>query len=269
MSEPTQTSPQAAPRPHHARMPKFATAIQDNLLLPLLILASGYVNGVMLVDGWVPNIEDYHTWGIFHGAGVPLLFAAGLAMGGLTLRVSYKLSECVLRRQWGRALFLGLGMAVLAVIEFWASFSQRAPNLHRTAADALLPIPALPFSIAAVLIALVIPFASQLWGFAADDPAPAPVEDPETLKARLENDRIKAQHRAEMQKIGAAGVRGAAGALFGGNAATVAQPQDAPDSPAQAGTPSPVVPPRLANAIRRGRASHVETSADALAAQTP
>src|SRR6185312_4945143 len=255
MSEQVQTPPpqQSA---HHARMPKFATAIQDNLLLPLLILASGYVNGVMLVDGWVPNIEDWHTWGIFHGAGVPLLFAAGLAMGGLTLRVSYKLSECVLRRQWGRALFLGLGMAVLAVIEFWASFSQRAPNLHPTAADALLPVPALPFSIAAILIALVIPFASQLWGFAADDPAPAPVEDPATLAQRLENERIQAEHKARMRQIGAAGIRGAAGALFGGNAATTVElPAEAAAAAMSATTETPgtpPLPPRLATAIRRG-----------------
>lgn len=219
----------ATPRTGHASMPAFATWIQDNLLLPLLIVASGYVNGLMLVEGIVPNIEDPNTWGTFHGIGVVVLFAAGLAMGGLTLRVSYKLSECVMHKQWGRAIFLGMGMLVLAVIEFWASFSQRAPNLPPTAADLLLPFHSQAFSATAILIALVIPFASQLWGFAATDPEPKPAEDSAMLAQRLDNERIMAEHQAQMKFIKAHGNRAAVGALFARPAVpSVTEPVDAP-----------------------------------------
>jgi hypothetical protein len=205
----------------HASMPRFVTWIQDTLLLPLLMIASGYINGLMLTEGWVPNIEDPHTWGIFHGIGLGILFAAGGAMGGLTVRVGYKLSECILQRQGGRAVFLAFGLAMLSLIEFWASFSQRAPNLHPTAADSLLPWPPFAFSATAILIAAVLPFTSMFWGFTADDPAPKPVESAATVEARMQNQLLEAQYKAQIRAAQAqgirAGIQGALGRPVGAN----------------------------------------------------
>ncbi len=80
----------------------------------------------------------------------------------------------------------------------------------------------------AICIALAIPFISIFWGFAADDPAPKPVEDPATLLARLENERLLAEHRAQMNFIKAKGTRAAAGALLARPTAPTPDNNDAP-----------------------------------------
>lgn len=201
----------------HATMPGFVVWIQDNLLLTLLIISSGFVNMVMLVDGIVPNIEDPATWGAFRTGEIIALAAAGLGLGGLALRISYKIAVCYSARQWGRVVFLAFGMSTFAFIEFWASFSQRAQHIATTPADAavlsLFNIQNPSVSLTAVLISIVIPFASIFWGFAADDPAPKAVEDPATLKQRLENQLLEQQYRTQMT---AARVGGLAGAVRAG-----------------------------------------------------
>lgn len=215
------------PRMTHASMPRFILWFQNNLLLTMVMLASAYTNGLMMCEGWVPNIEDPHTWGLFHGIGLGFMFAAGAGLGGLAVRVSFKLSECVQNRQGGRATFLAFGLTVLTLIEFWASFSQRAPNLHPTAADSLLPWPPFAFSATAILIAAVLPFTSMFWGFTAEDPAPKPVEDPATVAARLENERLIAEHKARLAGIRAKGIKAAIDGVRGVEEAPIA-PVEAP-----------------------------------------
>lgn len=211
-------------------MPRFVAWVQDNLLLTLLIIASGFVNGVMMIDGWVANVQDPASWGIWGTFGVVILFAAGLGMGGLSVRISYKLSECYANRQWGRVAFMALGMAVFAFVEFWASFSQRAAHIHLTPADsALLGVfnihnPAV--SLTAILISIVVPFASVFWGFAAEDPAPKEVEDAATLAQRLANEQAILQHKQKMNAIKAKGMRATIRAGMG--------KEDEPEAPANA-----------------------------------
>jgi len=186
----------------HATMPRFVVWVQDNILLTLLILASGFVNMVMLTDGLVKNIEDPATWGVFHTVEIIALAAAGLGLGGLALRISYKIAVCYMARQWGRVVFLAMGMITFAFIEFWASFSQRAVNIQSSPADnsilSLFNIHNPSVSFTAILISIVIPFASVFWGFAADDPTPKAIESADDLQRRHDNEYATQQHKARM-----------------------------------------------------------------------
>jgi len=219
-------------------MPRFVLFIQDNLLLPLLIIASAYTTGIMLVDGWVGNIENPDTWGLFHGLGVPIFFAAGAAIGGLGVRCSFKAASCLVQKQWGRFFFMILGILLTSGIEFWASLSQRAEHLQAGRADkavlSAFDINSPAISVTATLIALVVPAVSLFWGFAADDPAPKPVEDPEVLRRRLENERIIAEHKADMMVVRAKGLRKAvAGAR--GKVLPIETPETDPSLPTPEG----------------------------------
>ena len=186
----------------HATMPSFVVWVQDNILLTLLILASGFVNMNMLITGLVKNIEDPSSWGAFLTLEIIALAAAGLGLGGLSLRISYKIAVCYVARQWGRVVFLALGMATMAFIEFWAAFSQRAANIPSSPADntvlSLFNIHNPNISFTAILIALVIPFASIFWGFAADDPAPKVIESADDLQRRHDNEYATQQHKSRM-----------------------------------------------------------------------
>lgn len=225
-------------RNRHASMPRFVAWVQDNLLLTLLIIASGFVNGVMMIDGWVANVQDPQSWGVWGTFGVVILFAAGLGMGGLALRISYKLSECYANRQWGRVAFMALGMLVFAFIEFWASFSQRAAHIHLTPADSallgVLNIRNPTVSLTAILISIVVPFASIFWGFAAEDPAPKALEDEATLKQRLANEEAEAQHKQTMMTIRAKGTRATIRAAMGKEDEQESLPNEEPLSPEEA-----------------------------------
>jgi hypothetical protein len=192
--------------------------VQDHLLLGLLMIGSGVINARFLVYGLVPNINDPATWGFINTMEICALALAGLALGGLEVRISYKLGECIANHQRGRAVFLSFGIVVLAFIEFWASYSQRSPNIPMSPADnaflSLFNLTGSSFNVTVTCISLAIPFISVFWGFAAEDPAPAPVEDSAMLGQRLENERLIAEHRAQMKAITAKGNREAVGALF-------------------------------------------------------
>lgn len=204
----------------HAQMPRFVLWVQDNLLLTLLIIASGYVNGIMLVDGWVPNIDNISTWGGgFHAIGIPFLFAAGLGLGGLSIRVSYKMSECMADGRRGRAFFMAFGMILFSLIEFWASFSQRSANILVTPADTALlsvfDIHNATVSLTAIFISLVNPFASLFWGFTAGNPPPAPPEDLATIRAREEAKLLQMSYANKRRMAQAKGLRGMVNAARG------------------------------------------------------
>lgn len=238
-------TPAAQAQPSHARIPAPIVWVQDHLLLGLLMVGSGVINARFLVYGLVPNINDPSTWGLIDTMEIAALALAGLALGGLEVRISYKLGECIANRQRGRAVFLAFGMLVLAFIEFWASYSQRSQNIPITAADnallRLFNLQGSSLNVTAICIALAIPFISIFWGFAADDPTPKPIEDSATLAQRQENERLTAEHRAKMRLIAAKGNREAAGALFA-RPVIASVPEDevlADPTPAQQPTPLP------------------------------
>lgn len=233
MSEQT---PPKEPRAH-ARIPAPILWVQDHLLLALLMVGSGVINARFLVYGLVPDLNNPLSWGVINTVEIVALACAGMALGGLEVRISYKLGECIAKSAWGRALFLMFGITVLAFIEFWASYSQRSQNIPITPADhaflSLLNLANSGINITAMCIATAIPFLSVFWGFAAEDPAPEVVEDPETVKARLENELMMAEYNAKKRAIVGKGLRAAGLGILGREDAPKSTPV-APDIAAEA-----------------------------------
>jgi hypothetical protein len=243
----------------HARIPAPIAWVQDHLLLGLLMAGSGVINARFLVYGLVPNIDDPGSWGFINTVEIGALAAAGLGLGGLEVRISYKIGECLSRSQWGRVLFLAFGMAVLAFIEFWASYSQRSQNIPLTPADMAVDglFGLVNLSITSIAISIAIPFISVFWGFAADDPAPKPVEDPAIVKARYESQLLEAEYKAKVNAARARGIKGMIDGVRGVEEVPI-PPVEAPafaavlqeESPAESTTLPATEPAPLALKIR-------------------
>jgi hypothetical protein len=86
-------------------LPGWVLKVQDNILLTCLILAEAYLLGTLMTLGWVRSIEDISAWGIFHGVGVLLFFAAGATAAGVALRCSVTAAAAFQRKAWGTGLF--------------------------------------------------------------------------------------------------------------------------------------------------------------------
>src|SRR5258706_8718553 len=188
-------------------LPHWVIVVQDNALLTCLILAEAYLLGTLMTLGWVRSIEDIPAWGIFHGIGVLLFFAAGATAAGVALRCSVTAAAAFQRRAWGTGLFNFTGLLVFSASEVWASLSERSANLAPTPADNavlnLLGWHGVPVSPTVVIVALLLPFASLYWGFSQQQHAPAKtVEDIEADRARkLAEQRVKERTgRAESRR---------------------------------------------------------------------
>lgn len=254
MSEQAHTPPQDSyevPDLSTHALPPWVNWLQDNVFLSALLLAEAYLLGNIMALGWVPSVANFATWDLFHGIGAGLFFAAGACGAGVALSCSLRSAAAFQRNEWGFAVGNLFGLLMFSIVEIWASIAERSANLPPTPADDAvlhwLGVPNAPISPTVVMIAVFFPFVTLFYGFSRLKRAPKPVEDPATLRARLENERIQAEHNAEMRKIGAAGVRGAAGALFGGNAATQTPPQEVITSPYQ-DTPTSEMPAISTNA---------------------
>ncbi len=190
-------------------LPKWVVAIQDRFLLPLLIIGSGYVIGIMLITGWVPDLQNPSTWGVLKGLGVIAFFTIGAAAGGLGLRLSYSAADAAQRKNWFQVFFFMVGVLLIGSFEIWASLSERSQNIKMTPADTwLLSVmgisPTVGISPTIIFIAF-LPFVLTLyWGFAAKTHEQAPkaeIVDLEALKNQMEAKKIQAQANAEIRAM--------------------------------------------------------------------
>src|SRR5579871_3499285 len=88
-------------------LPGVVAWLIDNGLLPLLLVAEGYLMGSLFARGWVRNIETPSQWGVYHAIGVMVFYAAGAATAGLGLRASVTFAASLRLKRWGFA-FLNL-----------------------------------------------------------------------------------------------------------------------------------------------------------------
>lgn len=206
-------------------LPPWYEWVQGNLFLSFLILAEAYLLGSLMIAGWVPNIEDPRSWGVYKAIGVVLFFAAGAMAAGIALKASMKAAACFKARELGFALFNFLGVCVFCVVEIWASLSERSSNLHPTPADTavlgLLHVTTFPVSPTVVIIALLLPFTTLYFGFSQQKPVMKTAEElaEETAReeARIEKDRriklAKARANATLRAEQMRGLRSTVAAL--------------------------------------------------------
>ena len=151
-------------------LPGFVNWMTNTLLLPLLLMAEGYLLGSLFSRGWVDNIESPNHWGDFHGLGVVLFFGAGVASAGLALRASVAAASCFQQRRLGFALFNLLTLFLMTGAEAWSSFSERSFHLISSPADgAVLRWMGFaansPITPTLVIVSVILPIVSLSYGF--------------------------------------------------------------------------------------------------------
>ncbi len=240
-------------------LPGWIQWVQSNLLLSFLLLAEAYLLGDLMQRGWVAHIDNIGTWGIYHGVGVVLFFAAGATAAGIALSCSVKAAACFADSRFFMGLFNLFGLLLFAVVEIWASLSERSANLAPTPADRavldLLHIPDLPVSPTVVVVALLLPIATIYYGFSQHRPE---VETHEERQERQTREREETAHRMQMaalkaQGIGTlihAGIVSAKGAVSPDETQDHA-PSDTPDN-GMARTPKDSGPANVVKMAKRG-----------------
>jgi uncharacterized membrane protein len=151
-------------------LPGCMSWVIDMALLPLLLLAEGYLMGSLFARGWVNDIEAPSRWGLYHALGVFVFYAAGAATAGLGLRASVAFAASLRIKRWGFAFLNLLTVVGLSVAELWSSFSERSFHLAPSPADrAVLTWLHQPadagITPTLVVVSLVLPFASLTYGF--------------------------------------------------------------------------------------------------------
>src|SRR5215469_3464359 len=151
-------------------LPPFVNWLIDNALLPLLLIAEGYLMGSLFVRGWVSDIEQPLNWGAYHGAGVVAFFMAGAATAGLNLRASVAFAGFLQRRKFGFAFMNFLTVIGLSASEVWSSLEERSFHLITSPADkAVLAWFHAPANSALtpslVITSIVLPFTTLTYGF--------------------------------------------------------------------------------------------------------
>ncbi len=188
-------------------LPTFVAWMIDNALLPLLLIAEGYLMGSLFARGWVSDIETPALWGWYHALGVLVFYAAGAATAGLGLRASVAFAASLRAKRWGFAFLNLLTVVGLSVAELWSSFSERSFHLIASPADRAVlqwlgKPPDAGITPTLVVVSLVLPFASLTYGFsqqhkakqhlavqvqavedtAEEEAAPAPVASPPKVR---------------------------------------------------------------------------------------
>jgi uncharacterized membrane protein len=188
-------------------LPGCMSWVIDMALLPLLLLAEGYLMGSLFARGWVSDIEAPSHWGFYHALGVLVFYAAGAATAGLGLRASVAFAASLRAKRWGFACLNLLTVVGLSAAELWSSFSERSFHLAASPADrAVLTFwhfpPDAGITPTLVVVSLVLPFASLTYGFsqqhkaqqrlavqvqaeqaeAEEEAAPAPVASPPKVR---------------------------------------------------------------------------------------
>ncbi len=171
-------------------LPGVVAWLIDNGLLPLLLVAEGYLMGSLFARGWVRNIETPSQWGVYHAIGVMVFYAAGAATAGLGLRASVTFAASLRLKRWGFAFLNLLTVMGLSAAELWSSFSERSFHLAPSPADEAvlrwLHQPDTGITPTLVVVSLVLPFVSLTYGFSqqhkaqqrlAVQAAPVPVQE--------------------------------------------------------------------------------------------
>jgi hypothetical protein len=170
MAQPTTVTNQAINDASAHVLPGFVAWMIDTLLLPLLLIAEGYLMGSLFARGWVSDIEAPSQWGWYHALGVVVFYAAGAATAGLGLRASVAFAASLRAKRWGFAFLTLLTVVGLSVAELWSSFSERSFHLVASPADRAVLLwlgkpPDAGITPTLVVVSLVLPFASLTYGF--------------------------------------------------------------------------------------------------------
>ena len=200
--------------------PPFMNWLIDNALLPLLLLAEGYLMGSLFSRGWVDNIETPNHWGTYHGIGVVVFYGAGAVTAGLGLRASVAYAASLHRHKWGFAFLNLLTVVGLSLSEMWASFSERSFHLITSPADgAVLHFLGFPANAAispTLLVAsIVLPFTTLTYGFSQQGKARTSKADLADDETQWDRKILKAEKMAQLRKVQAGGARGAINAMRG------------------------------------------------------
>jgi hypothetical protein len=206
-------------------LPQFVAWTIDNALLPLLLIAEGYLMGSLFARGWVRDLETPTQWGWYHALGVLVFYAAGAATAGLGLRASVAFAACLDLKRWGFAALNLLTVLGLSAAELWSSFSERSFHLAPSPADEAvlrwLHQPDTGITPTLIVVSVVLPFVSLTYGFSqqhkarqrlaeqtAEEPKAAAEESaaPSRVKrlptARAASLWRKAQQRVAVQEAG-------------------------------------------------------------------
>jgi hypothetical protein len=150
-------------------LPQFMAWMIDNALLPLLLVAEGYLMGSLFARGWVRDLETPTQWGWYHAIGVLVFYAAGAATAGLGLRASVSFAACLDLKRWGFAALNLLTVLGLSAAELWSSFSERSFHLAPSPADEAvlrwLHQPDTGITPTLIVVSVVLPFVSLTYGF--------------------------------------------------------------------------------------------------------
>jgi hypothetical protein len=150
-------------------LPQFMAWTIDNALLPLLLIAEGYLMGSLFARGWVRDLETPSEWGWYHALGVLVFYAAGAATAGLGLRASVSFAACLDLKRWGFAALNLLTVLGLSAAELWSSFSERSFHLAPSPADEAvlrwLHQPDTGITPTLIVVSVVLPFVSLTYGF--------------------------------------------------------------------------------------------------------
>ena len=188
-------------------LPGWIQWVQSNLLLSFLLLAEAYLLGDLMQRGWVAHIDNIPSWGIYHGVGVVLFFAAGATAAGIALSCSVKAAACFAESRFFMGLFNLFGLLLFATVEIWASLSERSANLAPTPADravlGLLHIPDLPVSPTVVVVALLLPIATIYYGFSQHRPE---IETAQERAERMQRERDETAHKMQIRALQAQGI---------------------------------------------------------------
>lgn len=170
MAQPTTVTNQAINDASAHVLPGLVAWLIDNALLPLLLIAEGYLMGSLFARGWVSDIEAPSRWGWYHAIGVFVFYAAGAATAGLGLRASVAFAASLRVKRWGFAFLNLLTVVGLSAAELWSSFSERSFHLAASPADRAVLMwlgkpPDAGITPTLVVVSLVLPFASLTYGF--------------------------------------------------------------------------------------------------------
>src|SRR5258706_1141632 len=189
-------------------LPRWFETLQDTVFLSALIAAEMFVNGLMMTYGIVGDIENPLTWGVFGLIGVVVMFAAGMLMGGMSVRCSSALFLAAKEHDWGFALANLIGLFLFGMPEIWASLVERSTHLQANAPDrlAMQEFGATNWAVTptTLFISIALPLAAAYWGISSRK---APAKSMEDIEADRARKLAEQRARNELSALKAAGKR--------------------------------------------------------------
>jgi hypothetical protein len=212
MAQTTSVTNQAINEASAHVLPGCMSWVIDMALLPLLLLAEGYLMGSLFARGWVNDIEAPSRWGVYHTLGVLVFYAAGAATAGLGLRASVAFAAALRMKRRGFAFLNLLTVVGLSVAELWSSFSERSFHLAPSPADrAVLTFLHQPadagITPTLVVVSLVLPFASLTYGFSQQHKAQQRLAVQETAMRAAEDEDEEEEKAAPAPAVPASKIR--------------------------------------------------------------